>query len=87
MSVLMPAPHSQQHTSFIRNYLDSGKAKVLNSTRELQALHKDRFVFPVKLALTKIAQGGEACCSVSSVDLSRCTGRLVLLLLMAGTAA
>ena len=60
VSVLMPAPHSQQHTGFIRNYLDSGKAKVLNSTRELQALHKDRFVFPVKLALTKIAQGGEA---------------------------
>ena len=60
VSVLMPAPHSQQHTGFIRNYLDSGKAKVLNTTRELQALHRDRFVFPVKLALTKIAQGGEA---------------------------
>ena len=59
VSVLMPAPHSQQHTGFIRNYLDSGKAKVLNTTRELQALHRDRFVFPVKLALTKIAQGGE----------------------------
>ena len=86
VSVLMPAPHSQQHTGFIRNYLDSGKAKVLNSTRELQALHKDRFVFPVKLALTKIAQGGEAAALCPLWLSARCTGHLVLLLLLARTA-
>lgn len=39
---LMPNPFSQRHDSYLRNYLNTGKEKILNSVREVVALHKDR---------------------------------------------
>jgi hypothetical protein len=36
----------------------AGKAKILDSVREVVALHKDRYVFPVKIAVTKVSGTG-----------------------------
>ena len=55
--MIMPAPFSQKHNGYLRNYVTSGVAHVLDQQRELMALHKERFVFPVKAAITK-ARGG-----------------------------
>ena len=61
VSCLMPAPYSQQHHNFVKAYMDTGKAKILNTTRDLQALHKDGHTFPIKIAVTKVDQGGGCC--------------------------
>lgn len=55
----MPAPFSTQHNSYLRNYKMTGKAKILNKTREVIALHKERHVFPIRLSVTKIQQGDQ----------------------------
>lgn len=62
VSALMPPPYSMQHNSYIQQYQDSGKPRVLNTARDLHALHKDRCVFLVRLAVIKIVQNGEHAC-------------------------
>lgn len=58
VSMLMPPPFSQMHNSFLRAYADSGVANILNTTREVQGLHMDRYSFPIKIAITKVPQSG-----------------------------
>lgn len=58
VSMLMPPPFSQMHNSFLRSYADSGVANILNTTREVQGLHMDRYSFPIKIAVTKVPQSG-----------------------------
>lgn len=52
--MLMPPPFSQQHNQYLKNYMTTGVAKVLGAVRSVVAMHKERFVFPVALAVTKI---------------------------------
>ena len=70
VSALMPLPYSMQHDSYIQQYQDSGMPRVLNTARDLHALHKDRWVFPVRLAVIKILQNGEYSCVQCSLPLS-----------------
>ncbi len=52
---------SQQHTrrSHALLLLPAGKAKILDSVRDVVALHKERHVFPVKIAVTKVSGSGQ----------------------------
>ncbi len=36
----------------------AGKAKILDTVREVVAIHKDRYVFPIKLTVTKVSGTG-----------------------------
>lgn len=56
--MLMPPPYSQMHNGILRAYNESGNSNIINRTRELQGLHMDRYSFPIKLAVTKVAQTG-----------------------------
>lgn len=58
ISILMPQPFSQRHNGYLRNYITTGKAKILDSVREVVAIHKDRYVFPLKIAVTKVSGTG-----------------------------
>ncbi|KAG2493479.1 hypothetical protein HYH03_008295 [Edaphochlamys debaryana] len=58
ISILMPQPFSQRHNGYLRNYITTGKAKILDTVREVVAIHKDRFVFPLKIAVTKVSGTG-----------------------------
>ncbi|GFR48517.1 hypothetical protein Agub_g10412 [Astrephomene gubernaculifera] len=58
VSILMPQPFSQRHNGYLRNYTTTGKAKILDTVREVVAIHKDRFVFPLKIAVTKVSGTG-----------------------------
>ena len=58
ISMIMPAPFSQRHNGYLRNYLTTGKARILDSIREVVALHKERFVFPIRLAVTRVSGSG-----------------------------
>eukprot|EP00879_Flechtneria_rotunda_P020397 GHRR01021459.1.p1 GENE.GHRR01021459.1~~GHRR01021459.1.p1 ORF type:complete len:889 (+),score=208.65 GHRR01021459.1:224-2890(+) len=54
VSCLMPAPFSVRHNSYLHNYITTGKAKILDTMREVVALHKDRYVFPVRLTVSRV---------------------------------
>lgn len=60
ISMLMPPPYSQMHNGLLRAYNDTGISNIVNRTREIQGLHMDRYSFPIKLAVTKVAQTGKA---------------------------
>ncbi|MDH5355849.1 MAG: PAS domain S-box protein [Gammaproteobacteria bacterium] len=57
ISLLMPDQMAKEHDKFMENYARSGKAKILGTSRELQAQKKDGTVFPVDIALDKMFYG------------------------------
>ena len=46
--MLMPQPFSGRHDTFLHNYITSGKAKILDSMREVLGQHKANYVFPIQ---------------------------------------
>lgn len=56
ISMMMPNPFSSKHNGYLRAYVATGVTHVLDAQRDLMALHKDRFVFPVKAAITKVSR-------------------------------
>jgi len=54
VSSLMPAPFSQNHNTYLRSYAMTQKAKILGKTQSVVALHKNRYVFPIDLLVTKV---------------------------------
>ncbi|GAB4819671.1 hypothetical protein N2152v2_006717 [Parachlorella kessleri] len=61
LNQLMPQPFSRQHDTFLRNYLTTRQVHILDSTREVVGLHKERHVFPIDLCVTPIMMGAAEC--------------------------
>lgn len=58
VSMLMPEPHRARHDSYIQNYLNTGKAKIIGIGREVTAMHRDGKELVVELAVSKMEVGG-----------------------------
>eukprot|EP00775_Hariotina_reticulata_P007071 gene7071-7284_t len=58
VSMLMPQPFSGRHDGYLRNYQTTGKAKILDTLREVVGLHQDHYVFPLHLMVTKVSGTG-----------------------------
>ncbi|GFR49210.1 hypothetical protein Agub_g11125, partial [Astrephomene gubernaculifera] len=58
VSLLMPPPFSQRHNSYLQRYAEGGEPRVLDTVREVLGLHKERYVFPVTLCVTKMSGSG-----------------------------
>ncbi|KXZ48850.1 hypothetical protein GPECTOR_25g435 [Gonium pectorale] len=58
LSLLMPQPFSQRHPGYMARYVGSGEPHILDTVRQVVALHKERYVFPVALCVTKISGTG-----------------------------
>ncbi|WP_139215100.1 GAF domain-containing protein [Oceanisphaera psychrotolerans] len=54
VSCLMPEQWSVHHDHYLRNYIDSGEAKVIGKGRKVAALHKDGRQVPVHLAVGQV---------------------------------
>ncbi|KAG2482499.1 hypothetical protein HYH03_018574 [Edaphochlamys debaryana] len=55
ISLLMPQPFSQRHASYMQRYISTSEPHILDTVKEVVALHKDRYVFPVLLCVTKLS--------------------------------
>ncbi|KAG2446966.1 hypothetical protein HYH02_008120 [Chlamydomonas schloesseri] len=58
VALLMPQPFSQRHASYLTRYVTTAEPHILDSVREVVALHKERYVFPISLCVTKMSGTG-----------------------------
>lgn len=59
VSTLMPDSYARNHDSYIRNYLTTGKRKIIGIGREVQGLRKNGEVFPMELAVSEFESEGQ----------------------------
>ncbi|WIA17635.1 hypothetical protein OEZ85_014441 [Tetradesmus obliquus] len=58
VALLMPQPYSGRHNGYLRNFQTTGQPKILDKTQEMVALHKEHYVFPVTLGVTRVSGTG-----------------------------
>ncbi len=54
ISILMPSPYREQHDRYIRNYLETGRRRIIGRGREVTGLRKDGSTFPMYLAVSEV---------------------------------
>eukprot|EP00775_Hariotina_reticulata_P007054 gene7054-7268_t len=58
VSVLMPQPFSSHHNQFLQRFVTTGVPHIVNMTRPMVALHKDRSMFPIMLCAMHLSGAG-----------------------------
>ncbi|PLW83945.1 hypothetical protein CWI75_00890 [Kineobactrum sediminis] len=54
VKMLMPNPYRDAHDSYLRNYQETGIARIIGTGREVQGQRKDGSVFPMDLGISEI---------------------------------
>lgn len=57
VSVLMPEPHASAHDGYLRHFLQTGESRVMNTYREVEAVHKDGRRIAVDLGISEMTLG------------------------------
>lgn len=55
VGLLMPEPYRASHPAYVKNYQETGRARIIGTGREVEARRQDGSVFPVSLAVGEIA--------------------------------
>jgi two-component system sensor kinase FixL len=70
IGVLMPEPHRSEHEHYLRNYLKTGHAKIIEIGRQVEGRRKDGSIFPLELGVTEIETNGRHLFIGTTHDLS-----------------
>eukprot|EP00741_Cyanophora_paradoxa_P011385 tig00020556_g10996.t1 len=58
ITLLMPSPFKDDHHIYVSSYLRTGVAKVVNIPRSVYGIHRDGYIFPIKLYVTRMDLNG-----------------------------
>jgi two-component system sensor kinase FixL len=59
VKMLMPAPHRDEHDSYLDRYNRTGRARIIGIGREVEGRRKDGYIFPVYLSVGAGTKGSE----------------------------
>ncbi|NGP76580.1 PAS domain S-box protein [Balneolaceae bacterium YR4-1] len=54
IKMLMPSPHKDRHDQYLKNYLSTGKKKIIGTDREVRGRRKDGSTFPMELSVSEV---------------------------------
>ncbi len=57
ISILTPSPHRENHDLYLQRYLESGKAKIIGTSREVEGVHKNGDLIPLDLSVNDVRIG------------------------------